>query len=94
MTVSEVAAGSLEHHLLPTMPSINLRRLRPIVIDFCRRHEPALRRDVSDCFVPRGVPIPRRDRRTVFTADGGEIRSITERITVNNSRSEKRRSLR
>jgi fatty acid desaturase len=29
----------IEHHLFPTVPSVNLRRLRPIVIDFCRRYE-------------------------------------------------------
>jgi fatty acid desaturase len=29
----------IEHHLFPGMPSINLRRARPIVIDFCRRYE-------------------------------------------------------
>jgi fatty acid desaturase len=29
----------IEHHLFPTVPSINLRRLRPLVIDFCRRYE-------------------------------------------------------
>ena len=29
----------IEHHLFPTMPSINLRRVRPIVMDFCRDYE-------------------------------------------------------
>lgn len=29
----------IEHHLFPTMPSINLRRARPIVAQFCARHE-------------------------------------------------------
>jgi fatty acid desaturase len=29
----------IEHHLFPTMPSVNLRRTRPIVIEFCRQHE-------------------------------------------------------
>lgn len=29
----------IEHHLFPGMPSVNLRRARPMVIDFCRRYE-------------------------------------------------------
>jgi fatty acid desaturase len=29
----------IEHHLFPSVPSINLRRIRPIVIDFCRQYE-------------------------------------------------------
>jgi len=29
----------IEHHLFPTMPSINLRRSRPIVMAFCAAHD-------------------------------------------------------
>jgi fatty acid desaturase len=29
----------IEHHLFPTMPSINLRRAKPIVARFCARHD-------------------------------------------------------
>ncbi|MET9489816.1 acyl-CoA desaturase [Nocardia sp. NPDC006630] len=29
----------IEHHLFPTMPSINLRRARPLVWEFCRTYE-------------------------------------------------------
>jgi fatty acid desaturase len=29
----------IEHHLFPAAPSINLRYLKPIVIDFCQRYE-------------------------------------------------------
>lgn len=28
----------IEHHLFPSMPSVNLRRARPVVREFCRRH--------------------------------------------------------
>ncbi|WP_174768682.1 fatty acid desaturase family protein, partial [Cellulomonas biazotea] len=28
----------IEHHLFPSMPSPNLRRLRPIVREFCAEH--------------------------------------------------------
>lgn len=27
----------IEHHLFPSMPSVNLRRARPVVQEFCRR---------------------------------------------------------
>ncbi|MBI1758713.1 MAG: acyl-CoA desaturase [Actinobacteria bacterium] len=29
----------IEHHLFPTMPSVNLRRARPLVREFCARHD-------------------------------------------------------
>jgi fatty acid desaturase len=28
----------IEHHLFPSMPRVNLRRVRPMVIDYCSRH--------------------------------------------------------
>ena len=28
----------IEHHLFPTMPRANLRKVRPLVIEFCRQH--------------------------------------------------------
>ncbi|MGH3860905.1 fatty acid desaturase family protein [Actinokineospora sp.] len=28
----------VEHHLFPSMPRVNLRRVRPLVMDYCQRH--------------------------------------------------------
>jgi fatty acid desaturase len=28
----------IEHHLFPSMPRVNLRKVRPMVIDYCREH--------------------------------------------------------
>jgi fatty acid desaturase len=39
---TDLAYGGLnyqiEHHLFPAMPRVNLRRVRPIVLDYCRQH--------------------------------------------------------
>jgi fatty acid desaturase len=29
----------IEHHLFPSLPRNNLKRLKPIVVDFCKKHE-------------------------------------------------------
>lgn len=41
----------IEHHLFPAMPSVNLRKVRPLVMDFCYRNElPYVEMSVSDSY--------------------------------------------